>query len=117
MKSRLIVILAALLLGGSVYSQTADVLIQSSGVVHVGHEVIHKKSGQMVRWGLDTGAKSWYVIFTGPTPCARGVKEFGTEAGLPRTCSLRNAKPGTYKYSTSDRKAGQQHDPNVIVDQ
>jgi hypothetical protein len=117
MKSRLSVILAALLLGGSVYSQTADVLIQRSGVVHVGHEAIHKRNGQMVRWDLDRGATSWYVIFNGATPCAGGVKEFGTEAGLPRTCSVQNAKSGSYKYSSSDRKAGTPHDPSVIVDQ
>jgi len=117
MKKRTAVWTAALLLGGLAYSQTADVLVQRSGVVHVGHEAIHKRNGQMVRWDVDQGATSWYVIFTGATPCAGGVKEFGTEAGLPRTCSLQNAPPGTYKYSTSDRRAGTKHDPVVIVDQ
>jgi hypothetical protein len=117
MKNRLRVILAALLLGGLAYSQTADVLIQRNGVVHRGHEAIHKKKGDMLRWDVDQGATTWYVIFTGKTPCAGGVKEFGTEGNLPRTCSLQNAAPGTYKYSSSDRRAGTKHDPTVIVDQ
>ena len=108
---------AALLLGGSAYSQAVrTVLIQNSGVVHSGHESIHGKKGDTVRWDLDTGARSWYVIFTGASPCDGGVKEFGTEPGLPNTCSLKNAAPGTYKYSSSDRRAGSKHDPVVIID-
>jgi hypothetical protein len=118
MKAALGVAVAALVPGDLAHGQTANpVLIQSSGAVHVGHEVVHANNGQTVRWDLDRGATSWYVIFTGPSPCAGGVKEFGTEAGMARSCSLRNAKPGAYKYSTSDRRAGTKHDPTVIVDQ
>jgi hypothetical protein len=110
--------LAALLLGGLAYSQSVNpVRIQGNGVVRAGHEVVHARNGQTVRWDLDQGARSWYVIFTGASPCAGGAMELGSEAGLPKTCSLQNAKPGTYKYSTSDRRAGTMHDPTVIVDQ
>lgn len=111
------VIFAALLLGGSAYSQAVKtVLIQNSGVVHSGHETAHARKGDTVRWDLDTGAASWYVVFTGASPCDGGGKEFGSEAGLAKTCSVQNAAPGTYKYSSSDRRAGTKHDPVVIVD-
>jgi hypothetical protein len=117
MKKRLGVILATILLGGLASSQTPTVvLIQGNGIVHPGHETAHAKKGNTVRWGLDTGARSWYVIFTGSSPCDGGVKEFGSETGLAKTCSLQNAIPGTYKYSTSDRQAGTKHDPVVIID-
>jgi hypothetical protein len=117
MKKRLGV-MAAALLGGLAYSQTPNpVLIGSTGVVHTGHETAHAKNGQTVRWRLDKGATSWYVIFKGSSPCSGGVKEFGTDSGLAKTCSIKNAKPGTYTYSTSDHRGGTIHDPVIIVDQ
>ncbi len=118
MKKKLGVMPAALLLGGLAYSQTPNpVLIESTGIVRSGHEMVHANNGQTVRWRLDKGASSWYVIFTGPSsPCTGGVKEFGSASGLAKTCSIKNAPPGTYKYSTSDRKGGTIHDPVIIVD-
>jgi hypothetical protein len=110
---------AALLVGGMAYSQTPNtVLIESTGIVRAGHEEAHARNGQTVRWAPAQGATSWYVLFTGASsPCAGGMKEFGSAAGLPRTCAVRNAPVGTYKYSTSDRRGGMMHDPVIIVDQ
>ena len=115
---RLAMASATLLLGGLAYSQSINpVRIQRTGIVRQGHEHVHARNGQTVNWDVDTGATSWYVIFTGPTPCAGGVREFGTERGLPRSCRVQNATPGTYKYSSSDTRAGQKHDPDVIIDE
>jgi len=119
MKKQLGVVPVTLLFAGLAYSQSIKpVRIQKTGAVRPGHEHVHANNGQTVTWDLDVdGAKSWYVFFTGPTPCVGGAREFGSERGLPKSCVIRNAKRDTYKYSTSDKKAGTKHDPDVIVDQ
>jgi hypothetical protein len=118
MKKRFGGLPAALLLGALAYGQPPNpIIIESTGVIHSGHEMVHAKNTQTLRWGLGKGATSWYVIFTGTSPCANGVKELGSAAGLAKTCSVQKAPAGTYKYSTSDRRGGTIHDPVIIVDQ
>ena len=124
MKKRLTFIGAALLLGGLASSQNTQVPVQvdDNGVVIPAHQQRHAKNGQTVAWSRTTAGGSWFVRFV-ESPCANGVKEFGSAAGQPRTCviSVQCAEPGdrgckSYHYASALGPDQPPHDPDVIVD-
>ena len=125
MKKKLSIGAAALLLGGLASSQNnqqVPVQIDDTGVVVPAHQQRHVKNGQVLRWSRATGGGAWFVRFV-DSPCANGVKEFGSVAGQPRTCviAVQCAKPGdvgckTYHYASSLGRNQPTHDPDVIVD-
>ena len=123
MKKRLGVMAAVLLLGGLASSQNPSVPVQidDNGAVIPAHQHRHVLNGQSVSWGRTSAGTSWSVQFAA-SPCANGVKAFGSAAGKPRTCVIvvHCAKPGDaaciYSYTSSTGPNQPQYDPDVIVD-
>lgn len=114
----------AVLMGALASSQGQQVAIQidDNGVVIPAHQQRHAKNGQTLRWGRQTGGGSWHVVFR-ESPCANGIKEFGTVGGRRQTCviSVQCAKAGdagckTYHYTSALSPNATPHDPDVIVD-
>jgi hypothetical protein len=114
----------AVLMGALASSQGQQVLIQidDNGVVIPVHQQRHAKNGQALRWTRQTGAGSWHVAFR-ESPCANGVKEFGTVGGRRQTCTIsvqcaKAADPGckSYHYASALSPNATPHDPDVIVD-
>jgi hypothetical protein len=128
-KKRWGILAAALLLGGLASSQTNQqvavqiaVQIDDTGVVIQAHQKRHVRNGQELRWGRAATGAAWFVRFA-ESPCANGVKEFGSGAGDPKTCviAVQCAKAGdagckTYHYVSSIGRNQQSHDPDVLVD-
>jgi hypothetical protein len=116
-------IAAVLLLGGLASSQSnlGPVQIDDNGAVITAHQHRHVTNGEALRWGRKTAGAAWSVQFA-VSPCANGVKMFGSAAGYPKTCviAVHCAKPGdaacVYQYTSATGPNQPQHDPDVIVD-
>ena len=55
--------------------------IDNTGKVLPQHQQHHARKGDKISWSRESGAsKSWYVKFTGDSPCAEG-KQFGSAPG------------------------------------
>lgn len=124
-KKRLSILAAALLLGGLASSQNQQVAVQidDTGVVIQAHQKRHVRNGQEVRWGRAAAGGAWFVRFV-DSPCANGVKEFGSGPGDPKSCviAVQCAKAGdagckTYHYASALGRNQPTHDPDVIVDE
>jgi hypothetical protein len=123
MKKRLSIVAPVLLLGALASSQATQVSVQidDTGVVIPAHQQRHVKNGHVLRWARVTNGGAWFVRFVN-SPCANGVKEFGSDAGQPRTCviAVRCATAGdascTYHYTSALGPDQPPHDPDVIVD-
>jgi len=114
----------AVLIGALASGQRQQVTIQvdDNGVVIPAHQQRHVKNGQVLGWARQRGAGSWHVVFR-DSPCANGVKEFGTVGGRPQTCAIsvqcgKEGDPGckSYHYSSALAPNATPHDPEVIVD-
>jgi hypothetical protein len=123
LKQRLSIMAVAILLGGLASSQTnaGPVGIDDSGAVIPSHQHRHVKNGEALSWSRTAAGRPWQVQF-GVSPCANGVKLFGSAAGQPKTCvvTVHCATPGhsscVYQYSSSAGANEPLHDPDVIVD-
>jgi hypothetical protein len=116
------IVAAALLLAGLASSQGVRVPVQidDNGAVIAAHQHRHVRNGNAVAWGRANAGASWFVRFV-QSPCAGGVKEFGSAAGQPRTCVIavcmsNDASCKSYPYNSALGPDQGQHDPDVIVD-
>jgi hypothetical protein len=95
--------------------------IDDGGKVVPEHEQHHAKKGDKISWIRRTGpAKTWYVRFTGDSPCAEG-KQFGT--GRSGVCTVKAAcnKAGdrgckSYHYQSATARRAQLNDPEIIIE-
>ena len=95
--------------------------IDDSGKVLPEHQQHHAKKGDKISWARHSGAdKSWYVKFTGASPCAEG-KQFGT--GRSGSCTVKAVcnkagDPGckSYHYQSATARKAPLNDPEIIID-
>jgi hypothetical protein len=95
--------------------------IDDTGKVLPEHQQHHAKKGDKISWTRDSGAnKTWYVKFTGASPCAEG-KQFGT--GGRGACTVKAVcnkagDPGckSYHYQSATARKAQLNDPEIIID-
>jgi hypothetical protein len=95
--------------------------IDDAGKVLAEHQQHHAKRGDKISWVRHNDAtKSWYIKFTGASPCAEG-KEFGTGRRGACTVSAVCAKAGDpgckpYHYRSATGRRAQMNDPEIIID-
>ena len=95
--------------------------IDDTGKVLAEHQQHHAKRGDKISWVRHTGAKkSWYVKFTGDSPCAEG-KEF--TAGSRAFCTVnavcdKTGDPGckSYRYQSATARRAKLNDPEIVID-
>lgn len=95
--------------------------IDDGGKVIPEHQQHHAKKGDKISWTRQSGAnKSWYVKFTGDSPCAEG-KQFGS--GRSGSCTVKAVcnkagDPGckSYHYQSATARRAQLNDPEIIID-
>jgi hypothetical protein len=95
--------------------------IDDSGKVVPEHQQHHAKKGDKISWVRQTGEKkTWYVKFTGDSPCAEG-KEF--RAGRRTSCTVNAAcdKAGdkgckSYHYQSATARQARLNDPEIVID-
>jgi hypothetical protein len=95
--------------------------IDDSGKVLPQHQQHHAKKGDKISWTRASGAnKSWYVKFTGDSPCAEG-KQFGS--GRSGACTVKAVcnkagDPGckSYHYQSATARKAPLNDPEIIID-
>jgi len=122
LRKRLGMIAGGILLAGLALSQTSGpVQIDDNGAVIPAHQHRHARKGDKVTWSRTSAGMSWQVQFT-DSPCANGVKTFGSAKGLPKKCAIvvHCQSPGSpacvYQYTSSTGPGQPQQDPDVIVD-
>ncbi len=86
--------------------------IDDSGKVLPQHQQHHAKKGDKISWTRDSGAnKSWYVKFTGGSPCTEG-KRFGSGRGgactVKAVCKPSPSDPGR---PSANRDLPKRHGP------
>ena len=95
--------------------------IDDGGKVIPEHQQHHAKKGDKISWTRQSGAnKSWYVKFTGDSPCAEG-KQFGSGRGGSCTVKAVCNKAGdpgckSYHYQSATARRAQLNDPEIIID-
>jgi hypothetical protein len=95
--------------------------IDDSGKVLPQHQQHHAKKGDKISWTRDSGAnKSWYVKFTGDSPCSEG-KQFGSGRGGACTVKAVCNKAGdpgckSYRYQSATARKAPLNDPEIIID-
>jgi hypothetical protein len=95
--------------------------IDDTGKVVAEHQQHHAQRGDKISWVRRTGAKkSWYVKFTGDSPCAEG-KEFGTGRGAACTVNVVCDKAGdagckSYRYQSATKRQAKLNDPEIVID-
>ncbi len=95
--------------------------IDDTGKVLPQHQQHHARKGDKISWTRDSGAnKSWYVKFTGDSPCAEG-KQF--VSGRGRSCTVnavcnKAGDPGckSYHYQSGTARRAKLNDPEIIID-
>jgi hypothetical protein len=95
--------------------------IGDTGKVLPQHQQHHARKGDKISWIRDSGAtKTWYVKFTGDSPCAEG-KQFAT--GRRGTCTVKpvcnkagDAGCKSYHYQSATARKAQLNDPEIIID-
>jgi hypothetical protein len=95
--------------------------IDDTGKVIPAHQQHHAKKGDKISWTRESGAnKTWYVRFTGDSPCAEG-KQFGS--GRSGACTVKSVcnkagDPGckSYHYQSATARRAQLNDPEIIID-
>ena len=98
-----------------------QLLVDDNGQVVPEHRQHHAKKGDKISWSRQTGAKkTWYVKFTGDSPCAEG-KELGTGRRITCTVNARCDKAGdpgckSYHYQSATTRGGSMNDPEIIID-
>jgi hypothetical protein len=111
---------SALLLAGLASSQNARVPVQidDTGTVIPAHQQRHVKNGQSVVFARTNASGSWFVRFV-DSPCANGLKEFGSAKGntcVITVCASKDSSCKSYHYSSALGPNQPPHDPDVIVD-
>jgi hypothetical protein len=94
--------------------------IDDNGRVLPEHQQHHAKKGNKISWVRQTGAaKSWYVKFTGESPCMEGK----TIAGVRGACTVKaicnkSGDPGckSYHYQSAIARKSPMNDPEIIID-
>ncbi len=94
--------------------------IDDTGKVLPEHQQHHARKGDKISWVRQSGAKkTWYVKFTGDSPCAEG-KEFG---GKRHTCTVKavcnkagDAGCKSYHYQSATARQAQLNDPEIVLD-
>jgi len=94
--------------------------IDDTGKVLPAHQQHHAKKGDKISWVRDSDAKkSWYVKFTGDSPCAEG-KEFRSGRRVSCTVAVCGSAGGPsckpYHYQSATARQGQLNDPEIIID-
>ena len=94
--------------------------IDDAGKVLPAHQQHHAKKGDKISWVRDSGSKkTWYVKFTGDSPCAEG-KEFSTRRKACTVNAVCNkaGDPGckSYHYQSATARQAQLNDPEIVVD-
>jgi hypothetical protein len=95
--------------------------IDDSGKVVPEHQQHHAKKGDKISWVRQSGlAKSWYVKFTGDSPCAEG-KEFRNGRRTSCTVNAACGKAGdagckAYHYQSATARQAQLNDPEIVID-
>jgi hypothetical protein len=94
--------------------------IDDTGKVIPAHQQHHAKKGDKISWVRQSGAKkSWYVKFTGDSPCAEG-KEFrsGRRTSCTVTVCTTAGDPGckSYHYQSATAPKAQLNDPEIVID-
>jgi hypothetical protein len=95
--------------------------IDDAGKVVSEHQQHHARRGDKISWVRRTGAaKSWYIRFTGDSPCAEG-KEFGTGGRAACTVNAVCSKAGdpgckSYHYRSATGRRARMNDPEIIID-
>jgi hypothetical protein len=94
--------------------------IDDTGKVVPAHQQHHAKKGDKISWIRQSGAKkSWYVKFTGDSPCTVG-KQFNS--GRRTTCTVsvctKAGDPGckSYHYQSATARQAQLNDPEIVID-
>jgi hypothetical protein len=94
--------------------------IDDTGKVAPEHQQHHAKTGDKISWVRQSGAKkSWYVKFTGDSPCAEG-KEF--RSGRRTSCTVsvctKAGDPGckSYHYQSATARGTQLNDPEIVIE-
>ena len=120
---------AALALGMWLFAVSIPALAQDPHQLHIDdtgkvlpeHQQHHAKKGDKISWTRQSGAaKTWYVKFTGASPCAEG-KQFGSGRGGACTVKAVCNKAGdpgckSYHYQSSTARKAQLYDPEIIID-
>ncbi len=95
--------------------------IDDTGKVLPQHQQHHAKKGDKITWVRDSGAKkTWYVKFTGDSPCVEG-KEFGARRKAACTVNAvcnKASDPGckSYHYQSATARQAQLNDPEIVID-
>jgi len=95
--------------------------IDDTGKVVPEHQQHHAKKGDKITWTRRSGAKkTWYVKFTGDSPCAEG-KIFAS--GRRVSCTVNAACSSTgdagcksYHYQSATARRAQMNDPEIVID-
>jgi hypothetical protein len=95
--------------------------IDDAGKVVPEHAQHHASKGDKISWVRQSGAnKTWYVKFTGDSPCAEG-KEF--RAGRRTSCTVNAVcnKAGdkgckSYHYQSATARQAQLNDPEIVIE-
>jgi hypothetical protein len=95
--------------------------IDDTGKVVPEHQQHHAKKGDKISWVRQSGAKkTWYVKFTGDSPCAEG-KEF--RSGRRTSCTVKpvcnkagDAGCKSYHYQSATARQAQLNDPEIVLD-
>jgi hypothetical protein len=95
--------------------------IDDTGKVLPEHRQHHAKKGDKISWTRDSGAnKTWYVKFTGASPCAEGKQFVSGRSGgctVKAVCN-KAGDPGckSYHYQSSTARKAPLNDPEIIID-
>jgi hypothetical protein len=95
--------------------------IDDTGKVVPAHQQHHAKKGDKISWTRQSGAKkTWYVKFTGDTPCAEG-KIFASGRRVSCTVTAPCSRPGdagckSYHYQSATAVRAQMNDPEIVID-
>ncbi len=95
--------------------------IDDTGKVVPEHQQHHAATGDKITWVRITGKKkTWYVLFTGDSPCAEG-KEF--RAGRQTSCTVNVVcdKAGdqgckSYHYQSATARQAKLNDPEIVIE-
>jgi hypothetical protein len=95
--------------------------IDDTGKVLPEHQQHHAKKGDKISWTRQSGSnKTWYVKFTGASPCAEG-KQFsasGKGACTVKAVCNKAGDPGckSYHYQSATARKAPLNDPEIIID-
>ena len=95
--------------------------IDDTGQVITAHQRHHARRGDKITWMRQSGsAKTWYVRFTGDSPCAEGkILASGRRASctVNVACSAAgDAGCKSYHYQSATGRRAKMFDPEIVID-